>query len=267
MASFPHRVDALLIDLFDTLVTVDEALLPTRELGGRVVPSAIWPVVAHLRAVHPALTDSAVLTAMAAVRAEPPAQRQADEEIDEHAAFTALLRRLGLADPGEVLARRLAGAQMGAVAAACRPVPGARALLAALRAAGVRTAVVSNLAHAASLDPLLRIAAADHLFDATVTSIEVGFCKPDPRPFRAALARLGVEAQHTVHVGDDPRGDVQGAAAVGIHPVWFNATGRSWRGPGPVPTTVADLGDVAGLLCGYGEPLRPPSGQPGSMAV
>ena len=117
-------------------------------------------MLAELHEVHPALTAADVLTAMAAVRAEPPARR-ADEEIEEHAAFAAMLRRLGLPDAGDGLARRLADAQMATIVAACRPMPGARSLLAALRARGVRTAVVSNLAHAASLRPLLEVVAPD----------------------------------------------------------------------------------------------------------
>ena len=43
-----------------------------------------------------------------------------------------------------------------------------------------------------------------------------GTGKPAPSAFRAALDRLNVEAARAVFVGDDPRTDIEGAAAVGM---------------------------------------------------
>ena len=47
----------------------------------------------------------------------------------------------------------------------------------------------------------------------------VGVAKPDPRIFAIALERLGVAAEHTIHVGDTPAADVDGAIAAGVTPV------------------------------------------------
>jgi putative hydrolase of the HAD superfamily len=253
---FPTRVDAVLFDLFETLVTVEASRLPVLRVAGRSVPSTIPAVLIELRRALPTVADVDALTAMAAVRAEPPAEDQPKKEIAEHVVFAALLRHLGVHDEGDAIARRLADAQMSAVVAACRPLPGVRALLAAMRTRGLRTAVVSNLAHAASVGPLIAVADPGHRFDAVVTSIDVGYCKPDKLLFRVALARLGVEAGHAIHVGDDPDGDIAGAERAGIHPVWFNPYGRGWPGPGLSPTTVTAFGEVEALV-----------GPPGSKAV
>jgi HAD superfamily hydrolase (TIGR01509 family) len=252
----PSRIDAVLLDLFDTLVSVDASLLPVLQVGDRVVRSTIPAVLGELRTALPGLADADALQAMIAVLAERP-QRLGNAEIPEHAVFAALLRRLGARDDDDELARRLADAQMKAVVAACRQMPGARALLATLRAGRVRTALVSNLAHAASLCELLSITDPGHSFDAVVTSIEVGYCKPDKRPFQLALTRIGVEAKHTIHIGDDVTDDVAGAMRVGIHPVWFNPRGCTWPGPASsAPTTVTTLAEAESLLC-----------RPASMAV
>jgi putative hydrolase of the HAD superfamily len=57
------------------------------------------------------------------------------------------------------------------------------------------------------------------LLDAAVFSSEVGWRKPSPQIFRAALAALGARPQTTVHVGDRLREDVDGAHAVGMRAV------------------------------------------------
>jgi HAD superfamily hydrolase (TIGR01509 family) len=246
------RADAVLFDLFETLVTVDASRLPVLRVGTRSQPSAIAPVLVELSKAEPTLDEADVLTAMAALRADPPRDAPPNAEFAEHLMFAALLRRLGVNDEGNALAHRLADAQMLAIVAACRPIPGARELLADLRARGFRTAVVSNLAHAASLDALLAVADPDHRFDAAATSIEVGFCKPDERPFRLALTRVGIEAGRAIHVGDDPYGDVVGAGRAGIQPVWFNPAGRPWAGGAAEPTTVTRLEDIAALLAAPG---------------
>ena len=48
-----------------------------------------------------------------------------------------------------------------------------------------------------------------------VTSARVGVAKPDPAPFRLALAELGVRPKRTLHVGDDAA-DEAGAQAAGV---------------------------------------------------
>jgi HAD superfamily hydrolase (TIGR01509 family) len=251
-----RRVDAVLFDLFDTLVSVDESSLPVLRVGESSVPSTIPAVLLAFRAALPGIADADALSAMAAVSARRPPPGEPDREIPEHVLFAAVLRHLDVRDDADALARRLADAQMAAIVAACRPVRGARALLARLRERGLRTAVVSNLAHAGSLGALLAVPDPDHRFGAVVTSIEVGYCKPRGELFRLALERLGVEARHAIHVGDDPLADVAGAARAGIHPIWFNRAERPWPDLGGKPTTIASLGELDALL-----------GAPPSMAV
>ena len=62
----------------------------------------------------------------------------------------------------------------------------------------------------------------EHFFSVVVASSEVGYGKPDPRLFTAALERLGVDRTDAVAIGDSPERDVAGARASRIRCVWLN---------------------------------------------
>jgi HAD superfamily hydrolase (TIGR01509 family) len=74
--------------------------------------------------------------------------------------------------------------------------------LRALRDAGVRVAVVSNVGF--DIRPLCAAWGLAELVDAFVLSYEVGRCKPDPAVFRCACAALGVPPERALMVGDSP---------------------------------------------------------------
>jgi len=92
---------------------------------------------------------------------------------------------------------------------------GLPAMLARLRAAGLRLVVVSN-SDGTVAAKLARAGLAEH-FDAVVDSHLVGSEKPDARIFEHALDRSGVPRERTLHVGDLYHVDVTGARGAGLH--------------------------------------------------
>ena len=54
--------------------------------------------------------------------------------------------------------------------------------------------------------------------------------KPDPKPFRLCLKKLGLKHHEAVYVGDDWRIDVCGAKNAGLRPVWLkhHSVHRNW---------------------------------------
>jgi epoxide hydrolase-like predicted phosphatase len=86
------------------------------------------------------------------------------------------------------------------------------AAVAAARAHGVRTGLVSNSWGAAEIYERERFAV---LFDAVVISGEVGLRKPDPAIYRLAAQRLGVAPERLVLVDDLP-GNLKPARALGM---------------------------------------------------
>lgn len=82
------------------------------------------------------------------------------------------------------------------------PYPDTEPVLGALREAGVKVAVVSNIGF--DLRPLFAAWKLDGLVDAWALSYEVGRCKPDPGIFLRACGMLGVDPERTFMVGDTP---------------------------------------------------------------
>jgi putative hydrolase of the HAD superfamily len=95
--------------------------------------------------------------------------------------------------------------------------PDAVSALTAIRSRGVRTAVVSDCTH--ELPAFLPGLPVAPLLDAQIYSVELGVCKPDPEIYLAACARLGVEPEECLYVGDGGSHELTGAAAVGMTPV------------------------------------------------
>jgi HAD superfamily hydrolase (TIGR01509 family) len=94
--------------------------------------------------------------------------------------------------------------------------PGARELIEDVRAAALPTALVTTTPRAVA-DLVLRRMEADFAdlppFDLTVCGDEVPARKPDPAPYRQAMAALGVEAAGCVVVEDSLVGVTAGLAA------------------------------------------------------
>jgi HAD superfamily hydrolase (TIGR01509 family) len=103
-------------------------------------------------------------------------------------------------------------------------LPGGVDLVAAVRAAGLPTALVSSTWRRA-VDVVLA-AIGTPLFDVTITGDEVDRAKPDPQPYLLAAQHLGVPAAACVVVEDSPAG-VASATAAGAAVVVVRS-GRDW---------------------------------------
>jgi len=95
-----------------------------------------------------------------------------------------------------------------------QPAPGAHACLARLRAAGLRTGVVSN--SDGRIAGALRRAGLSGAIDCVVDSGVVGVEKPDPAIFAYALDALDLEPAQVWYLGDTVRYDAAGAEAAGL---------------------------------------------------
>jgi HAD superfamily hydrolase (TIGR01509 family) len=122
-------------------------------------------------------------------------------------------------------------------------VPGAPAVLAALRLRGLRLAVVSN--SNGTVAALLASLGLADLVDAVIDSGAVGVEKPDPTIFGHAAAALGVAPEEAVHVGDLYSVDVVGARAAGCRAILLDPAG-AW-GAVDCPTA-PDLPAAARLI-------------------
>jgi putative hydrolase of the HAD superfamily len=129
--------------------------------------------------------------------------------------------------PEEVVSLRREVTRQGLV-----PVPGAVETITALRERGLKIGLITVCSEDV---PLLGEETSFHgLFDAEVFSATCGLRKPDPRIYRLALDRLGVEPEEALFVGDGANDELAGAERVGMRAIGVDSPGGElgdWPGP------------------------------------
>jgi len=99
--------------------------------------------------------------------------------------------------------------------------PGAHDAIDALRARGVKLALVTNGAADTQRAKIERFALA-HRFDHIQIEGEHGFGKPEERAYLHAMAALGVTASDTWLVGDNLEWEVEVPQRLGIYAIWLD---------------------------------------------
>jgi putative hydrolase of the HAD superfamily len=110
----------------------------------------------------------------------------------------------------------------------CDPAPHAVRVLGMVRAAAMKTGLITNGETAVQEAKIGRLGLGP-LLDVVLISEREGVRKPDPEIFRRALTRLSVAAGEAWFVGDHPDADIRGAAEAGLTAVWL----RSWAAAAP----------------------------------
>jgi putative hydrolase of the HAD superfamily len=128
---------------------------------------------------------------------------------------------------------------------ACVLFPDATETLEALRAAGLKLALITN-GSARMQRGKLKCLAIEPAFDTILISEAEGVSKPDPRIFRLALERLNTTADRAVFVGDHPDVDVAGARSAGMKAVWRRDPAVSRNVPSDAE--IEELRDLLRLL-------------------
>ncbi|MDJ0812282.1 MAG: HAD family hydrolase [Woeseiaceae bacterium] len=87
------------------------------------------------------------------------------------------------------------------------------------------------------------------LFDGVVSASTAGAAKPAQRIFDAAVEIGGADAHETLHVGDHPECDVDGANNAGLRTAWVNRAGAEWPDHLQRPDVIVrDIGELLALL-------------------
>ena len=106
----------------------------------------------------------------------------------------------------------------------CEPDFEAAEVLLALKAASLRTAVISNTEDGRVNESLALADLASHL-EFVIDSHIVGCSKPDKKIFQIALDALGLQPHEAAYVGDSYGYDVIGARRAGLYPILLDRTG------------------------------------------
>lgn len=127
------------------------------------------------------------------------------------------------------------------------PFPEVRDMLARLKAAGMKTAILSN-GSPRMLAPLVKAAALEDLLDAVISVEEAGVYKPHPKVYGLATARFGLEPA-AIAFQSSNAWDAYAASAFGMRVVWCNRYGqRPERLPGKPDREVRTLAELPALV-------------------
>jgi 2-haloacid dehalogenase len=122
-------------------------------------------------------------------------------------------------------------------------------MLRRLKAAGLRTAILSN-GSPTMLRAVVEGAKISDLLDAVLSVEEVGVYKPHPSVYRLAVDRLAIEPG-AIAFQSSNAWDAYAASAFGMRVVWCNRYGqRAERLPGKPDREVKSLAELAALVGG-----------------
>jgi putative hydrolase of the HAD superfamily len=185
------RFDAVLFDLYETLVRAELPPLPDR------------------------LSTLLGVSAEALLRAFEETQADRDIGVFKSAEgdTAAVVQACGLELAPYVVRDLTARRQAFLVGGGLRLFDDVLPVLRRLRAEGIRTAIVSNCGHGTR--PAVQALGLDREVDVVVLSCELGVKKPDAAIFRAALDRLVAPPERTAFI-DDLVDYCAGAQALGI---------------------------------------------------
>lgn len=89
------------------------------------------------------------------------------------------------------------------------------------------------------------------LFDGVVSASSAGAAKPHQQIFDVAVELGGAEPHETLHVGDHPECDVDGASRAGLRTAWVNRNGAEWPDDLRRPDVIVrDMGELLRFLGG-----------------
>jgi len=236
-------IRALSFDLFDTLVDLDMSGVPLQETLG-ALHAAVAP--------HTSLDLAGFAAAARAADRELRKERHAEGlEIATEERFAVMLDRIGVCAPG--LVETLTGVHMGVLRDRVS-VPAHHAELLCRLRERVPVGLCSNFTHAPTARRILDESRLTVHLDPIVISVDVGLRKPRPEIFESLLRGLGCPPEATLHVGDNLRADVAGAAALGMRTAWLtrrvpdpDAALAAYGGP-PPDHVIADLEEISPLL-------------------
>jgi len=242
---------AVLFDMFDTLVNFERDRLPLVPLPGTPIRSTSPFVYEVVKPACPGLSlETFVQAFIGSYEAAETIRARDHREVSAAQRFRILFDALHIGDGPRVAALMEAGIaeHMRHLARAMEFPASHRAVLERLRPR-YSLALISNFDHGPAVERALRFFGVRELFDAVVVSADVLWRKPRPEIFAEALRRVRLAAADAVFIGDTPEVDVAGAQAVGMDVIWLDHGVKPYPpGLAPPTHTVSSLEEVLGIL-------------------
>jgi putative hydrolase of the HAD superfamily len=123
----------------------------------------------------------------------------------------------------------------------CVPFPNLVKMLNTLQQQGYLLGIISNGRGEFQTKAISGLGIQNY-FDVTLISEIEGVRKPAPEIFQRAMTRLGVSAQNSVFVGDNPDADILGAKSAGMRTIWKRSS--QWVEATEADATIDELNEI-----------------------
>jgi putative hydrolase of the HAD superfamily len=218
------KFKAVVLDLFDTLVTWNPGKLPVMQWKGREIHSTIpWILPLLETTLGAKYSLDAFVTSYSLVYEEINAERERDGiEITCHERFVRTLASLGVdAVVRGSLAEDLTRIHMKGVRNVTS-APGARVAAVHRLAQRHRLGLLSNFDDSKTGWEIMADTGVQDRFEAIIISADLAIRKPNPKIFQRMLEMLNLPPDEVLFVGDAPHHDVVGAKSVGMSAAWIH---------------------------------------------
>lgn len=127
----------------------------------------------------------------------------------------------------------------------CVPFPSLIEMLTTLKQQGYLLGIITNGRGEFQTRAISGLGIQDY-FDVILISEIEGVRKPQPEIFHKAIDRLGVSAQNSIFVGDNPAADIAGAKNAGMRAIWKRNS--DWLEPTDTDAVIDELSEIPAIL-------------------
>jgi putative hydrolase of the HAD superfamily len=236
-----------ILDYGSTLITFDGDVAEVRGRAHRAM-------LESLRGAGVTLREKSFLARLAHNFEAYDRKRAADHtETTALSVLTAVLEALKVPPQPITILRRALRSMYEVYEAHWILFPDSIAALEKIRAAGLRTAMLSNASDEENVRRMLDNHKLEAYFDPVVISAAIGVRKPDRRAFQPILDAWGIPAGQIVMVGDQLGADILGGKQIGMRTIWLTTeekapANQKLRGKLSADAQVKTIGEAAALL-------------------
>jgi putative hydrolase of the HAD superfamily len=240
-------IRGVILDYGSTLITFEGSVAEVRERAHRAL-------LITLRGEGLTMREKAFLARLARKFEAYDRKRAVDhKETTAFSVLAAVLEEEKIPPQPVTLLRRALRSMYEVYEAHWKLFPDSIPALEKLRAAGLRTAMLSNASDEENVRRMLENHKLGSYFDPVVISAAIGIRKPDRRAFQPVLDAWGIPAAEIVMVGDQLGADILGGKQAGMRTIWLTTeeqtpANQKLRGRLSADAQVKTIGEAAALL-------------------
>ena len=246
-----NKYDAIIFDLFDTILDFNFNNLPTVELKGLRSRTTSKEVYEVFRKYYPNVDFADFYAPFIESYYEFQELKLKEfREFPNRERFILMLSKMSLApaEDKDALIDQMVVAHMNALATCIEYPSDNEETLLHINQSGYRMAIVSNFDYAPTANRLLEKYNLKPLFETIVISEDVGWRKPKDIIFKLAIDSLKIDPKKALFVGDNYGADVVGSKALGMEAAWINRRGEDTNNLNPAPDyiikTMPEIKDI-----------------------